>query len=69
MEYSPDKTDTLFAVSGSATTPHREWQRTTRWLHGFIAVGISSQLLPSLVMANPHRLQQASFLTASVAVP
>lgn len=60
MEYSPNKIDTLFAVSDHATTPQREWQRTTRWLHGFIAAGISGQLLLSLVMANPHRLQQAS---------
>lgn len=60
MEYSPDKTDTLLTISDETAPPQREWQRTTRWLHGFIAIGIIGQLLLSLVMANPHRLQQAS---------
>ncbi|WGZ93148.1 MAG: cytochrome b/b6 domain-containing protein [Candidatus Thiothrix putei] len=60
MEQSTDNTATLLTIGVDPASQQRNWQCTTRWLHGFIAVGISGQLLLSLVMANPHRLQQAS---------
>lgn len=58
MAHSPAGS-TASTAPDNTTKPYRTWQRVTRWLHGFIAVTISAQLLLSLVMANPNRLEQA----------
>jgi cytochrome b561 len=45
-----------------ATIYQRQWQRSTRWLHALIALGIGGQLLLSLLMAHPDHLQHADAL-------
>ena len=56
------------AANSTASSKIRDqrWLFVTRWLHALIALGISLQLLLSLIMANPHRLQNASGLQKSL---